>query len=109
MTGRSDRIMSAYSCKAITAATAANAKSHQPPAQTMTSTSGRPTSATSTREIRGVTTGGLSTAEAAPAAGVVVEGGAELLLAEVGPERVDEDQLRIGELPQEEVGDPQLA
>src|SRR2546422_986212 len=51
----------------------------------------------------------LPAAETAPAAGVVVESGAELVLAEVGPERVDEDQLGVGELPQEEVGDPQLA
>src|SRR5204862_8367240 len=51
----------------------------------------------------------LAAAEAAPAAGVVVEGGAELLLAEVGPKRVDEDELGVGELPQEKVRDPQLA
>src|SRR5947208_4052668 len=53
--------------------------------------------------------GRLAAAEAAPAAGVVVEGVTELILAKVGPERVYEDELRVGELPQEEVGDPQLA
>src|SRR3954454_9837300 len=64
--------------------------------------------ATRTRDASGVMTP-LTAAEAAPAAGVVVEGCAELLLAEVRPERVEEDQLRIGELPQEEIRDPQLA
>src|SRR5207253_4164841 len=79
------------------------------------STTGRPTVATTTRETRGVMSGAaglvgpLAPAEAAPAAGVVVEGGAELPLAEIGPERVDEDELGVGELPQEEVRDPQLA
>src|SRR5205085_1446709 len=96
------------------------------------STAGRPTVATTTRETRGVMSGPagsaggcwrarrrqvgpvgplrpLAPAEAAPAAGVVVEGCAELLLAEVGPERVDEDELGVRELPQEEVRDPQLA
>src|SRR5207237_1087131 len=34
---------------------------------------------------------------------------AQLPLAEVRPERVDEDELRIGELPEQEVRDPQLA
>src|SRR5439155_22215965 len=79
------------------------------------STAGRPTTATTTRETSGVTSGPagpvgpLAPAEAAPAAGVIVEGGGELLLAEVGPERVDEGKLGVGELPQEEVRDPQLA
>src|SRR5439155_580357 len=53
MTGRSERIMSAYSWSARTAATPASANSHQPPAQTTSSTSGRPTSVTSTRETSG--------------------------------------------------------
>src|SRR4051812_27133328 len=64
--------------------------------------------ATTTRDARGLM-GPLTAAEAAPAAGVIVEGCAELLLAEVRPERVQEDELRVGELPQEEVRDPQLA
>src|SRR3954464_14367198 len=69
---------------------------------------GRPMTATTTRDARGLM-GPLTAAEAAPAAGVVVEGCAERLLAEVRPERVQEDELRVGELPQEEVRDPQLA
>src|SRR3954469_16356105 len=119
MTGRSERIISAYSCSARIAATPASAKSHQPPAHTTRRTSGRPTIVTSTREIRGGTTApagagaallvaALAAAEAAPAAGVVVESRAKLVLAEVRPERVDEDELGVGELPQEEIGDPQL-
>src|SRR5438876_1669270 len=109
MTGRSERIISAYSCSARTAATPASANSHHPPAQTTSSTNGRPTSVTRTRETSGATMKPLSAAVAAPAAGVVVEGGAKLIHAEVGPERVDEDELRVGELPQEEVRDPQFA
>ena len=34
---------------------------------------------------------------------------AQVLLAEVGPERVHEDELGVGELPEQEVRDPQLA
>ena len=47
-------------------------------------------------------------AEAAAAARVLGEGLPEVPLAEVGPERVHEHELRVGELPEEEVRDPQL-
>src|SRR5918992_4869645 len=50
-----------------------------------------------------------SAAEAAAAARVLDERLPQVAFAEVGPERVDEDELRIGELPEEEVGNAQLA
>src|SRR6266581_9699414 len=85
----------------------------RPPARTATSLPPRRSPARAAgrraRPLRARLEVPLTPAEAAPAAGVVVESGAELLLAEIGPERVDEDQLGVGELPQEEVGDPQLA
>ena len=46
---------------------------------------------------------------AASAARVLVDGGAEPLLAEVGPERVVEHELGVGRLPEQEVRDPLLA
>ena len=44
-----------------------------------------------------------------PAARVLVDGGTEPLLAEVGPEGVVEDELGVGRLPEQEVRDPLLA
>src|SRR5919204_842686 len=76
----------------------------------MPSTSGRPTTATSTREAR-FDIGrrrGLAAAEATPSARIVLERGAQIVAAEVGPELVDEHELGIRELPQEEVRDAQL-
>src|SRR5438132_51287 len=51
----------------------------------------------------------LSPAEAAAAARIVLQCGAEIGLAEVGPEAVDEGELGVGELPEEEVRDAKLA
>src|SRR3989304_1998745 len=48
-------------------------------------------------------------AEAPAPARVFLEGAREVVRAEVGPERLDEDELRVGELPEQEVGDPELA
>ena len=48
-------------------------------------------------------------AEAAAAARVLVERVLEVARAEVGPELVDEDELGVGELPEQEVRDAQLA
>src|SRR5947207_4768299 len=51
---------------------------------------------------------GSPAAEAAASAGVGGEGVLELAPAEVRPERLDEDELRVGELPEQEVRDPEL-
>src|SRR5262249_51264274 len=51
----------------------------------------------------------LPPAKTASPAGVGVQGVVELALAEVGPQAVDEDELGVGELPEEEVRDPELA
>src|SRR6185503_20708565 len=48
-------------------------------------------------------------AEAALALGVGVERGVEILAAEVGPEGAREVELGVGRLPEEEVGDAELA
>ncbi len=48
-------------------------------------------------------------AEPPPAARVLLDRRAQPLLAEVGPERVVEDELRVGRLPEQEVRDPLLA
>src|SRR5438046_215833 len=50
-----------------------------------------------------------STAEAAASLRVGGEGLLELFVPEVRPERVGEDELGVGQLPQQEVRDPQLA
>ena len=50
-----------------------------------------------------------STAEAPAAVRVLGERSPELALSEVGPEGVDEDELGVGELPEEEVRDAELA
>ena len=48
-------------------------------------------------------------AEPAPPLGVLGERGAQVALVEVGPEAVDEHELRVGELPEHEVRDAELA
>src|SRR6187402_2628833 len=48
-------------------------------------------------------------AEAAAAGGVLVDGRAEVVGVEVGPERVGEHELGVRGLPEEEVREPQLA
>src|SRR6476619_2021101 len=50
-----------------------------------------------------------STAESSTARGVLRQGCAEGTGVEVRPELVGEDELRVGELPQQEVRDAQLA
>src|SRR5919204_232454 len=107
--GRSERTSSEYSCNASIAATAASAKSHQPPRYTIPSTSGRPIAATSTREVR-LDIGRLrsAAAEATPSTRIVLDCGAQVVAAEVGPELFHEDKLGIRKLPQEEIRDPEL-
>src|ERR687888_147622 len=76
----------------------------------MPSTSGRPTTATSTREAR-FDIGRrrlLAAAEATPSARIVLERGAQIVAAEVGPQLVHEHELGVRKLPQEEVRDAQL-
>src|SRR5215208_6604226 len=51
----------------------------------------------------------LPAAEPAAALRIGGEGGAKLAGAEVGPQRVDEHELGVRELPEEEVRDPELA
>src|SRR5947209_4371135 len=120
------------SCTPTQAATATSTNSHQPPSQSMPSTSGRPTAATSKRDARLLTSrspareGGGSSwgkiphgsepkasdsspAESTAPARVFLDRGPELLRPEVGPERVGEDVLGIGGLPEEEVRDAPLA
>src|SRR5204863_1992965 len=81
--------------------------SHQPPSQTIPSTSGSPTATTTRREVRPDT--GSAAAEAPPPLRVGGERLAKLGGAEVGPEGVDEDELRVRHLPEEEVRDSELA
>src|SRR6185436_18702258 len=47
--------------------------------------------------------------EAALAAGIFAQRLLELRLAEIRPHHVEEDELRIGALPQQEIGQPLLA
>ena len=51
----------------------------------------------------------LPAAEASPAARVLLERAAQVARVEVRPEPVDEDELRVRELPEHEVRDAQLA
>src|SRR5436309_10514995 len=50
-----------------------------------------------------------SAAESTAAARVILDCGSKLVWAEVRPERVGEDELRIRRLPEQEVRHPQLA
>src|SRR5438128_2048538 len=65
--------------------------------------------ATTTRDPSPLTARSLAAAEATPSARIVLERGAEILAAEVGPELVHEHELRVGSLPEQEVRDPELA
>src|SRR5688500_9952147 len=75
----------------------------------MPSTIGRATIVTSRRETNWLMSRRSSAAEPPLAAGVLAERVLELGPAEVGPERVHEDELRVGALPEQEVRKPQLA
>src|SRR5438876_7407593 len=94
---------------ARTPATAASATIHQPPSQTRPRTTGAPIAPTTRREISLFISRALTPAEAPAPRRVLLEGGAQLGLAEVGPPAVDEDELGVGELPEQEVRDPELA
>src|SRR5436305_9330422 len=94
---------------ARTPATAASATIHQPPSQTRPRTTGAPIAATTRREISLLISRALAPAEAPAPRRVLLERGAQLGLAEVGPPAVDEDELGVGELPEQEVRDPELA
>src|SRR5919198_6713855 len=108
-TGRSSRIIPKYSWSASVPATAPSATTHHPPSQTRPRTTGSRPTATRMRDQNALRRGLLSAAEAAAAARIVLQGGAEIRLAEVGPEGVDEDELGVRELPEQEVGDAELA
>src|SRR5437868_10233652 len=93
-------------------ATAASATTHHPPSQTSPRTAGSRATATTMRDqnaLRRRLLSLLSAAEAAAAARIVLQGGAELRLAEVGPQGVDEDELGVRQLPEQEVRDAKLA
>src|SRR5438105_2244289 len=107
--GRSSRIIPKYSWSAIAPATAASPRTHQPPSQTSPSTAGSRAATTRIRDQNPLGARSLSPAEAAAAARIVLQCGAEIGLAEVGPEAVDEGELGVGELPEEEVRDAKLA
>src|SRR5919198_1617459 len=108
-TGRSSRIIPKYSWSAIVPATAPSATTHHPPSQTRPRTTGSRPTATTMRDQNALRRGLLSAAEAAAAARIVLQGGAELRLAEVRPQGVDEDELGVRELPEQEVRDAKLA
>src|SRR6188474_2234978 len=67
---------------------------------------GSPTAVTARRDVRLLMK--LATAEAASAGRVLLDRAAQVALSEVGPERVDEDKLRVGSLPEQEVRHAQL-
>src|ERR687888_1136456 len=111
-TGRSSRIIPKYSWSAIVPATAPSATTHHPPSQTRPRTTGSRPTATTMRDQNALRRGLLSllsAAEAAAAARIVLQGGAEIRLAEVRPQGVDEDELGVRELPEQEVRDAELA
>ena len=87
-------------------ANATSANSHQPPRYTAPSTTG--SSASGDRRSRDQTACS-SAAESSTPRRVLRQGRAQVALVEVGPELVDEDELRVGELPEQEVRDAQLA
>src|SRR2546425_445685 len=70
------------------------------------STSGRPMTATTTRDPSPLRARSLAAAEATPSARIVLERGAEIVAAEVGPDLVHEHELRVSGLPEQEVRDP---
>src|SRR5919197_1658298 len=107
--GRSSRFIPKYSWSAIAPATAPSATIHHPPSQTSPSTTGSRPTATTMRDQNALRRGLLSSAEAAAAARIVLQGGAEIRLAEVRPQGVDEDELGVCELPEQEVRDAELA
>src|SRR5690349_3065139 len=109
MSGRSGRVMLANSCSATTVAAAASPNSHQPPSQTSPSTTGSPTIATRIRDQNALTARRSATAETAPSPRVGGQRLVQVALAEVGPEAVDEDELGVGELPEQEVRHAELA
>src|SRR5258708_4837916 len=101
----------------MTGATTAATRSIQgKPNQMIANRSGPKTTADSIRSSRprnrlGCPAGAL-TADAAIATFAPAELGdrlLEMLLAEIGPQRVDEHQLGIGALPEQEIADPLLA
>src|SRR5205085_11786394 len=61
------------------------------------------------RRASATRTRSLAAAEAPLAAGVFGQGRPEVVHGEVRPRLVDEDELRVGELPEEEVRDPAVA
>ena len=81
-------------------------KSHQPPSQTSQSTSGQPTTATSDAREELVHLPPNRRRRLAYSRRARCRSSS---LAEVRPERVGEDELGVGELPEQEVREPQLA
>src|SRR5919199_604534 len=111
-TGRSSRITPKYSGGEIPPATAPSATIPPPPSHTSPRTTGSRPTATTMRDQNALRRGLLSllsAAEAAAAARIVLQGGAEIRLAEVRPQGVDEDELGVRELPEQEVRDAKLA
>src|SRR5439155_17494992 len=102
----------------------ARSVSHRPPSHTMPITAGSPAAATRMRDqnelmgrVRTPRTGRSliarqscsSSAEPPSPPRVRCKRLAQIVWPEVGPVAIDENQLRIGELPEEEVRYPQLA
>src|SRR5436190_8976050 len=84
----------------------ASTNNHHPPSQTTPRTSGRPIATTRSGDARLLTAS--PAAEPAPAPGVRADCVAQVPRPEVGPERVHEDELRVRELPEQEIRDPEL-
>src|SRR5438270_47151 len=115
MTGR-PRVRRIHSETMIGAASAARRSIQGKPNQTAARTSGARIAADTTRSKRPrkrvVGANGALATDAAIATFAAAELGnrlLEMLLAEVGPQGVDEDQLGVGALPQQEIADALLA
>src|SRR6188472_1312449 len=73
-------------------------------------TTGSRTTTTRMRETSGLMCAAYSSgAESSAAARILLDRGLQARLAEVGPERLVEDELRVGRLPEQEVRDSLLA
>src|SRR5204863_5371442 len=101
------RVIPYSSCRARMPAQSVNPTSHQCPSQTMPSTIGSRAALTTSRDQKALMR--LPAAEAPLAASELVECLAQVCLAEVRPERLGEDELRIRALPEQEVRESLLA
>src|SRR5689334_20484624 len=107
------RVSRSHSPTISGATTAATRSIHGKPIHTAASSSGPSTAADTTRSSRPRKRAGAALAADAAIATVAAaeldDRPLQMLLAEVGPQRVDEHQLGVGTLPQQEIADALLA